>query len=237
MHEEYVPGIEVRILKNFTPNAEWVLNPGDVLYLPPGIPHHGIAENDCMTYSIGFRAPTRADLVAGVCDRISLRTDATFYADPDIQPQANPARLDTRTRHQLREWVRSALLEDDSTLDQLIGETLTERPIDHAAFYPGYDGEEIEQLINNLADIELIRRTPASRWLLLENEQGFVLCIDGQSQAVAQPATALVETLTSRVRYTGAELAALNTNESTRNLLLELLSHGLLMIDEDTDHD
>ena len=53
-----VPNLPVRILQEFQPEQEWVLNPGDMLYLPPGIAHYGVAENECITLSVGFRAPS-----------------------------------------------------------------------------------------------------------------------------------------------------------------------------------
>jgi len=59
-----LPGLEQRILAHFETEQEWVLEPGDVLYLPPGVAHWGIAEGECMTYSLGFRTPNQQDLAA-----------------------------------------------------------------------------------------------------------------------------------------------------------------------------
>ena len=54
---------DLRILAEFEESAEWVLEPGDMLYLPPRLAHFGIAEDDCMTYSVGFRAPSAAEVL------------------------------------------------------------------------------------------------------------------------------------------------------------------------------
>src|SRR5260221_416764 len=54
----FVPGLDLKILERFAPEAEWLLEPGDILYLPPGVAHHGVAETECLTWSIGFRAPS-----------------------------------------------------------------------------------------------------------------------------------------------------------------------------------
>src|SRR3546814_6694163 len=62
---------EIRLLQRFTPSHDWVLAPGDMLYLPPGVPHHGVAEDPCMTFSIGMRAPSSAELLGE--DRKSTR--------------------------------------------------------------------------------------------------------------------------------------------------------------------
>ena len=62
---ELLPHDDLRLLAKFEPSDEWVLNPGDILYLPPRFAHNGVAVgDDCMTYSIGFRAPSRAELIA-----------------------------------------------------------------------------------------------------------------------------------------------------------------------------
>jgi 50S ribosomal protein L16 3-hydroxylase len=59
-----IPDIELKLLNNFTPNQDHTLSSGDMLYLPPGVAHHGVAQNDCMTLSIGFRAPSHAEMLA-----------------------------------------------------------------------------------------------------------------------------------------------------------------------------
>ena len=64
-----VEDVPLRILKQFTAEQEWVLAPGDMLYLPPNIAHHGVSEDDdCMTYSIGFRVPKTQELIQGFLD-------------------------------------------------------------------------------------------------------------------------------------------------------------------------
>ena len=61
---ELQEGVPLKILKEFKPEAEFVLNPGDMLYLPPGYAHDGVAVGECMTYSVGFRAPRSAESVS-----------------------------------------------------------------------------------------------------------------------------------------------------------------------------
>jgi len=64
----FVSGLPLKILSRFVPEQEWVLEAGDMLYLPPGVAHHGVAESECLTWSIGFRAPTDGELAAGFLD-------------------------------------------------------------------------------------------------------------------------------------------------------------------------
>lgn len=92
---ELQPGLPLRLLRNFRPEQEWVLGPGDMLYLPPGIAHEGTAVGpDCMTYSIGFRAPNVHDLLEPwFASFVEHHDKTTRYTDPGAEPVRHPARL------------------------------------------------------------------------------------------------------------------------------------------------
>ena len=77
---ELQPDVPLKILRKFKPEQEWLLAPGDMLYLPPGWAHDGVAEGECMTASIGFRAAGRAELRTEVLQQM---LDASDLPDPD----------------------------------------------------------------------------------------------------------------------------------------------------------
>jgi 50S ribosomal protein L16 3-hydroxylase len=94
------PDVPLKIIEHFEPSDEWVLEPGDMLYLPPHIAHDGVAEGECMTCSIGFRAPSAGELGAQflyyLAERGNLRSDARsdeLYRDPKQPAVAAPAQL------------------------------------------------------------------------------------------------------------------------------------------------
>src|SRR5688500_16611626 len=83
----FVPGLPLKILRRFEPEQEWVLEAGDMLYLPPGVAHEGVAETECLTWSIGFRAPSDAEVVQGFLDHLSdMLVPSGHYADPGVGP-------------------------------------------------------------------------------------------------------------------------------------------------------
>jgi 50S ribosomal protein L16 3-hydroxylase len=88
------PGAPVKLLRHFTPQNEWVLGPGDMLYLPPGYAHCGTAVTDCITYSIGFRAPSAQELADGFLIYLQdhLQLDG-HYTDPDLQVARHPGKI------------------------------------------------------------------------------------------------------------------------------------------------
>jgi 50S ribosomal protein L16 3-hydroxylase len=91
----FVTGLPLRILQDFRPTAEWVLEPGDMLYLPPGVAHDGVAlDNDCITCSIGFRAPHYRELLDPWLDALAQRAVLPAqYTDPGLKATTRPGRL------------------------------------------------------------------------------------------------------------------------------------------------
>jgi 50S ribosomal protein L16 3-hydroxylase len=89
-----VAGAPLRILSNFRVEQEWVLETGDMLYLPPHYAHNGIAEDDCMTYSIGFRTPACQELAEQFLVYLQDRIEVDgMYADPDLKTQKHPSEI------------------------------------------------------------------------------------------------------------------------------------------------
>ncbi|MBL0144130.1 MAG: cupin domain-containing protein [Betaproteobacteria bacterium] len=91
---DFVPGLDLKILARFEPEEEWVLEAGDMLYLPPDVAHYGIAQSECLTWSVGFRAPSDAEIAAGFLDYLGERLDlAGRHADPDLKPARGAGRI------------------------------------------------------------------------------------------------------------------------------------------------
>jgi 50S ribosomal protein L16 3-hydroxylase len=89
---------ELKLLREFSPTHEWILEPGDMLYLPPGVPHHGVAIGACMTYSIGMRAPSQAELIGDFVDHlIEAMPEEARYVDADLVPARNIGEIDDAT--------------------------------------------------------------------------------------------------------------------------------------------
>lgn len=130
---DLLPDLELEILAHFEPEQEWTLNPGDMLYLPPGVIHHGVALNDCMTWSIGFRAPRQYDLLHSYLEHLLEYTDPKLrYADPELKPTEEPFTISPQALDALRELLESALNRPAAEINSWLGEFLTE-PKQHLA--------------------------------------------------------------------------------------------------------
>ena len=225
---DFVPDLDIRLLAQFEPTDTWVLEPGDMLYLPPGVPHHGVALEPCMTYSIGFRAPLLHELAAGVTDRlITEMNQTTRYTDVALHAETNPGALAPAARNQLRGLLRELLNQDDAVLDRYLAETLTERPLDHAAFYPENEPLDAAALKAELEHSgDTLMRTPAARLLLLDGAAP-VLAVDGSSMALDDDTLPLARLITTQVFFEPAALQAC-LNEPAAELLAKLYADGVV---------
>ena len=88
------PGLDLRILKQFHAEDDWILEPGDMLYLPPNLAHYGVALDECLTYSIGFRSPSGMDLLAAAQERLIHNSAAEGrYRDPGLKRPRLPGEI------------------------------------------------------------------------------------------------------------------------------------------------
>ena len=141
--------VPMKILAHFEPEEEYVLEPGDMLYLPPRWAHDGVAEGECMTYSVGFRVPERTDLAQELLVRLADEDDAEgsgalLYRDPQQPAVEQPAQIPAA----LHTFARAALeraLAQPRAVERALGEYLTE-PKSNVWFEPEPDGGLMEQL-------------------------------------------------------------------------------------------
>jgi 50S ribosomal protein L16 3-hydroxylase len=141
-------GLPLKILARFEPEQEMVLEPGDMLYLPPRYAHDGIAEGDCQTYSIGFRAPAQGELARELLQRIADEAaeegPGGVYQDPRQQATVSPGAIPEGLAAFAREALAAAL-KDPAALDRALGEYLTE-PKANVWFEPGKVPRRIRSL-------------------------------------------------------------------------------------------
>ncbi len=115
----------LNVLREFEPEQEWVLRPGDMLYLPPNVAHHGVALDPGMTWSVGLRAPGAADLLMALGEQLAFGADeGGRYRDPDLQPVHRAGEIERDALRQLRRLMRGALA-DDAAFDEFAGRFLT----------------------------------------------------------------------------------------------------------------
>jgi 50S ribosomal protein L16 3-hydroxylase len=123
------PEAAIKVIKEFRPEEEWLLEPGDMLYLPPGVAHHGVAEGPCFTYSIGFLAPTHRELISHFCGYLGEVLGegidpGALYEDPDLRPPKEPLAVGDSMVDRVAE-VLAAIRWDKPTVGDFLGRFLT----------------------------------------------------------------------------------------------------------------
>ncbi|MEG1077756.1 MAG: cupin domain-containing protein [Pseudomonas sp.] len=170
---------DLRILAEFEQSDEWVLEPGDMLYLPPRLAHFGVAEDDCLTYSVGFRAPSAAEVLTHFTDFLSqFLPDEERYTDADAQPVSDPHQI----QHDALGRLKNLLTEhmgDERLLLTWFGQFMTEPR------YPEMvSGEPLDEaeLIESLAQGAILIRNPSARLAWSEVDDNLLLFASGQSR-------------------------------------------------------
>jgi len=219
-------GPELRIVDNFEQSEEWLLEPGDMLYLPPGLAHWGIAEGACMTYSIGFRAPSATELLSDLATELlsqNTATDALIYRDPPLTTTMAKGAIDD---HFIDE-VKNLLLRQLDNKEQLakwFARFMTTRKYPDLELETELDDEPDEDrpLFEELNGDTVLCRHPASRFAALAGDPAN-LAVDGELYPCTQ---AFATTLADSRRFALADLGVLDSREQA--LLDTLLHNGSL---------
>lgn len=161
--QDFRPDVELKLLREFTPTHDWVLGPGDMLYLPPSVPHNGVAEDACLTFSVGMRAPAAAELLGDFVDTLATDADeALRYADPDLAPAADASEIDVASMNRAVEALNLLRMNDPDRLGDWFGRFMTV----YRAAGEVHPGEETRSRIEIEWDLEhgaVLQRHPWSR--------------------------------------------------------------------------
>lgn len=226
-----LPHDDLLLLADFEVAEEWVLEPGDMLYVPPGIAHNGVAASDnCMTYSVGFRAPATSEMLAHYVDDVLLGlTDDPRYADPDLAAQDNPGEILPEALQRMQAMVLDQL-RDPQAFARWAGEFIT------TSKYPDIDWQPAEPLTPSTLESELalgqaLHCNPATRFAFTRMDHGEVcLFVNGASYPCGPAASDMAERL---CRDRQVDLSAEETADpAIMNLLVELYNAGALELAE-----
>ena len=222
---------DLLLLANFEAIEEWTLDPGDMLYIPPGVAHNGVAVGkDCMTYSVGFRSPSRKELIGNWCDDLLPNlTDDDRYCDPDLSIQRNPGEISAGAIDRLHGMLTEKL-NDRKAFARWFGEFSSTPRYPEADWRP-QELIEAGQLSELLEAGHPLHRNPASRFSFIrEDESGILLFVDGRSFPCREEETsALSERLCAQDQL-AVDSGWLNS-EAVVALLLELYNQGSLAFD------
>ncbi len=229
--ETYLEDVPLRLLKHFAPDRDWILKPGDMLYLPPGVPHHGIAEDACLTISVGLRAPSSAELLGDFVDSLICDADESVrYTDPDIAPPKDSHEIDAAAMARAIEALNKLRMNDPERLGDWFGRFISLYRSAGVALDPDPPRSRIE-IEFDLQQGAVLQRHPWTRaaWRRsTERKTIGKLYFAGQTHALP---LADARTLAAAETLDGDTYAGLSAQG--QSLVLDLLAEGQYQLQND----
>ncbi|BAN48236.1 cupin domain-containing protein [Metapseudomonas resinovorans] len=220
-----LPHADLRILADFQQTDEWVLEPGDMLYLPPRLAHFGIAEDDCMTYSVGFRAPSAAEVLTHFTDFLAqFLPDEERYSDAGAAPVSDPHEIQRDALDRLKALL-SEHMSDERLLLTWFGQFMTEPR--YPELVAGTEVEE-DDLLGAIEDGAVLIRNASARLAWSEVDVGLVLFASGQSRLLPANLRDLLKLICAAEALHLENLGQWLADDEGRKLLLELVKQGSL---------
>ncbi|HEX2882521.1 MAG TPA: cupin domain-containing protein [Polyangiaceae bacterium] len=222
---QLLPGTELRVLENFSPTEEIVVEPGDLLYLPPHVAHHGIAETECITLSVGFRAPSQRELMFSWVEELLQRSaDSQRYRDPDLRRVFHSGEIDKQAIAHLQALLRPALQLDATHFARWFGRHVTEPKPQLAKQRLPTTGPRTSPIL---------KRALGSRWAFLSTSRHLSLFVDGVEWQLPRRLKPLVAALCDQSRVDVSRFKAVAASREFKTLQADLFERGLLQADRD----
>lgn len=226
---DFREGVELKLLREFHPTHDWVLGPGDMLYLPPNVPHHGVAEDACLTFSVGMRAPSAAELLGDFVDTLLADADESVrYRDDDLAPPKDPNEIDADAMQRAIAGLNALRMNDPERLGDWFGRFMTLYRSVGENLMPDPPRSRIE-IEFDLQQGALLQRHPWTRVAWRRSDGGKTtgksalanLYVAGQTHALP---IADARTLAAAETLDGETYAALSAH--SQSLVLDLIAEG-----------
>ena len=226
LYDDQTPMVEntpLHILSEFNVLEDYVLEPGDMLYLPPAVGHHGVAEGECMTISVGFRAPSHRDILMQFTDFVSDQlSESLRYSDPDQRLLKNPGEIDREAVNRVQAILKS-YAEDKDLIAQWFGQAMTEPKHSQSA------EEEIEnwESLVSLHGSSNLKLSEGSR-IAYQESPAVIIFTDGTShKSKADELLNVAKSLSDKHILTSEEWSQC-TGQESQTWLIKQLNAGLL---------
>jgi 50S ribosomal protein L16 3-hydroxylase len=221
-----LPHDELRILDTFECEQEYLLGPGDMLYVPPGVAHWGIAQGECTTFSIGFRAPRINDMVSRWVDQLLEQLDSDqFYRDAGQAPVTRPGEIRPRDLERVMAQLQAAL--DQDAGNHWFGELVTE-----PRYEPMSDDDDLAEAQALLADnAAFVALSPAAKLAWQQELEGIAVFANGESLEFPQGILPVLITLCENWRLEGDTLSRAMIDPDSAALLHYLLESGCIYVE------
>ena len=228
--DNYEQGVPLKIIKNFKAESEWILEAGDMLYLPPNIAHYGVGLENCMTFSIGFRAPSHSELLSSyIDDHITTLSDDSRYQDPNLTLSKNSGEISEAAINKVQEILVSHF-SDKSNIQDWFGRFITD-----------YLNDDNELTLNNLTPNEfdaqflkndVIRRPAEVKVNYIKKNNNVTLYINGEIHNTPSNIKKLVMFYCDKHLFKYSDITSMYNDDAT-SFLCSLYNMGYLVFPDE----
>jgi len=235
-NEALIDGIDLRILKQFEAEQSFLLQPGDMLYLPPGVQHYGVSEDPCMTYSIGLRAPTQLELLGDYIDQCTLKQnniDDIRYHDPALAKQ-HSGEITADAINQIVDLIKT-IPHDEADIKHWFGKfiTSTHQTLTNIPIESEQDTEVFKQRIQQG---EVLYRNPTSRFAYIDNTDTTCIYIDSCSIQLSGARAGTAKYICNHRQFNANDLSDWLANPQCLSLISAWEEIGLLEFSENNSN-
>ncbi|MDG0995873.1 MAG: cupin domain-containing protein [Gammaproteobacteria bacterium] len=224
---ELIAGLDLKILKAFAPDQSWDLVAGDMLYVPPHFAHHGVALNDCITFSIGFRAPSKVDVLDALTNSLlDAELGRDRYSDPDLIVAEHTHEISQQAVTDVKKLLHNAIDEADPVIASALGRLLTETKNSLIELAEAQCSElPIAADLNAHFEAgDVLERNLYYRFAWTKSHQGAQLFCAAEAYALSDYEHAML--LTEKALLTADEWVLLSLDTQSTTILCELIAEG-----------
>jgi len=231
-NDTLIEDIDLRILKHFEAEQGFLLQPGDMLYLPPGVQHFGVSDKPCMTYSIGLRAPTQLELLGDYIDQLTLNqnnADELHYRDPILSGQ-NSGEITAEAIEKIVTLIKT-IPDSAAEIKHWFGKFITST---HQTLIniPIVSTQDQEASLIRIQQGDILYRNPTSRFAYIEHNNETQLYIDSCSIILSGANAGLAKHICNHRQFNNNDLADWFANPASLALLCAWIEIGLLEFDD-----
>ncbi|MBA2651829.1 MAG: cupin domain-containing protein [Tatlockia sp.] len=230
----YIGDIELRIMQQFEVEEEYILEEGDMLYLPPHIGHYGIAmSGECMTYSFGYRSYQGQELWDSFAEYLSEKKSTLLYQDPNWSSNENTSEIPNQAVLQAKKLMLK-ILGDETQLKAWFGCFVTQLDSQAETLLPMPGDNDFKAFSDELTKGASLRRNPLCRFAyqLQEGGQGISLFINGRAWDLDKVSIELIKLVANSRLLTFKALSPFLANKKNQKFLFELWDLEWLDFDE-----
>jgi len=219
-NKELIPDLPIALLKEFDEDEDWLLEAGDMLYLPPNMPHYGVAEGACFTFSVGFQAPRTVDLVQNWLETFSKGSKFNKrFTDQSRTLQSNSGEISQNDLETLSNMMLSAIKDQQDGLNVFLGKQLTET----RGEAPAIDEDISDFELHDHADYE---RESWLRLAYIEEKNTIHFFADGHHLELPLDKKQAIQELCENYYFTAESLKPLMKSDAFREFFKVLIKEG-----------